>query len=188
MSEGKSLPPVAPGEVLVVVDMQQDFVTGSLGNPDAAAIVSAINDRIHQFVDKNGWDSVYFTRDTHEANYLQTQEGMHLPIVHCEKGSAGWELVVDAEGAKPDHLIDKPCFGSIELGEILSSRNQRAPLAAIEMVGTCTDICVLSNAVILKNYLPEVPLRVIDALCAGTSKESHDRALEALQVVQVDVI
>ena len=182
-----SLPPVGERDVLVVIDMQNDFLTGALKNPDAEAIVPAVNQRIHQFVEKAGWENVYFTRDTHHSNYCDSQEGKHLPVPHCLFGTEGWELGVDHSGALHDHVIDKPTFGSIVLGEVLREREGIHPMANIEMIGTCTDICVIANAIIVKTYVPEVPLRVVGSLCAGTTPESHQRSLDALKVVQVDI-
>lgn len=183
-----TLPPIGEDDVLVVIDMQVDFITGALANPAAEAMVSAVNQRIHDFAAVAGWDHIYFTRDTHHDNYAESQEGMHLPVPHCLIGSEGWQLAVDHEGAYADHIVDKPTFGSIVLGEVLRERQGIHPMAAIEMIGTCTDICVISNAIIVKTYVPEVPLRVVGSLCAGVTEESHRRALEALTSVQVEVI
>ena len=170
---------------LIVVDMQNDFVDGALGTPEAAAIVPAVADRI------SGWDGeIYVTQDTHGPDYLETQEGRLLPVPHCVQGTRGWLLAPAVEaalaGREGVRLFKKPSFGSRELAEALADREEE--LEEIVMIGLCTDICVLSNAIILKAFLPETPMTVDAACCAGVSPQSHRRALEALRGCQVRVV
>lgn len=167
-------------KVLVVVDMQNDFITGSLGTKEAVAILPKVREKIKNFDGK-----VYFTRDTHEDCYLETQEGKNLPVSHCIKGTPGYEI---ADGLTQLHeaaCIDKPSFGSIKLGEELSALNKKEAIESITLVGLCTDICVISNAFILKAFMPEVKIIVDAGCCAGVTPESHERALEAMKVCQI---
>lgn len=170
---------------LIVVDMQKDFIDGSLGTPEAVAIVDSVNQLVLQ------WKGpVIFTRDTHEENYLETQEGRNLPLVHCVRGTNGWQLEsglqaqCDALGCK---IFDKPTFGSVELAVYLTAENAANPIEEIVFVGICTDICVISNAILVKASLPEVPVSVVAACCAGVSPESHERALEAMKMCQITI-
>ncbi|MEG1777489.1 MAG: isochorismatase family cysteine hydrolase [Angelakisella sp.] len=167
--------------VLVVIDMQNDFISGALGTPEAAAIVPAVAEKLAQ--SRRAGDSVLFTRDTHEGDYLRTQEGAHLPVVHCVKNSPGWQIT-DALEVEDAELIDKPSFGSWALAEAV------AALGAVEgvtLVGLCTDICVISNAMILKARRPETPIFVDAACCAGVTPESHETALKAMAMCQITV-
>ena len=169
--------------VLIVVDMQVDFVNGSLGTAEAEAIVPAVARKVaeHQ-------GPVIFTRDTHPADYLNTQEGRNLPVVHCVKGTEGWQIVpelrpyAEREGAV---IVDKPTFGSVELARRLAAEVDG--IASIELVGLCTDICVVSNALLLKATMPEVPISVDSACCAGVTPQKHAAALETLRSCQVAV-
>ncbi|WP_321973251.1 isochorismatase family cysteine hydrolase [Paratractidigestivibacter sp.] len=170
---------------LLVIDMQNDFVDGALGTPEAGAIVDAVAERARGFEGQ-----VVFTRDTHGPDYLQTQEGKNLPVTHCVRGTAGWELApalaeVRSELGAP--VIDKPTFGSTELVAWLVARNAEAPIDSIELCGLCTDICVVSNALLIKADLPEVPLCVDSKLCAGVTPQSHEAALSTMRSCQVDV-
>ena len=174
-------------KVLIVVDMQKDFVDGSLGTPEAQAIVPLVAETIKQFADPN--TVCIFTKDTHPINYMQTLEGKNLPVAHCIFGSNGWQLepriAVAAGSAK---IIDKPSFGSVELANLLADRAKAGEaIESITLVGLCTDICVISNAMLLKAFLPEVPIIVESALCAGVTPESHTRALEAMKMCQITV-
>lgn len=173
--------------VLVVVDMQKDFIDGSLGTKEAVAIVPAVIGKIRGF---NGL--VIATRDTHGADYLETEEGKHLPVVHCVKGAAGWQIHPDVEKAvrekKESRIIDKPTFGSVELGEYLRRLNESEPIDKITLVGLCTDICVISNALLLKAYLPEVPVETDLSCCAGVTPQSHDQAAEAMKMCQIGIV
>lgn len=169
--------------ILIVVDMQNDFVDGALGTPEAVKIVEPVVQKIRS------WEKgcVYATRDTHGENYLETSEGKHLPVVHCVKGTAGWELnetVAAALGDAP--VIDKPTFGSLELVEQIK-REQEKEEIEIELVGLCTDICVVSNALLLKAALPETEIFVDGACCAGVTPESHRAALTTMKMCQIQI-
>ncbi len=173
-------------KVLVVVDMQNDFVTGALKNTAAEAIIPHVAERIEQALAAG--DAVYFTRDTHGEDYLATQEGRLLPVVHCIKGTRGWELVDALQKYAPQgRLVDKPTFGSVALAQALQAENAREPIAEITLVGICTDICVISNAFLLKAHLPETRITVDAAGCAGVTPESHDHALRAMQGCQMEI-
>lgn len=172
-------------DFLVVVDMQNDFVSGSLGTPEARAIVDAVARRAGDF---DG--TVVFTKDTHGENYLETQEGANLPVVHCVRDTPGWNLVDELEAVRSDRdalVFDKPSFGSLDLAAWLVEQNDVEPISSIELVGLCTDICVVSNALLIKANLPEVPLRVESALCAGVTLQSHNAALDTMRSCQVQV-
>lgn len=176
MSDGKN-------RVLVVVDMQNDFITGSLGTQEAQAIVPRVVEKIRSFPGQ-----VYFTQDTHGRDYPQTQEGRNLPVEHCVKGTWGWELEPRVEAVRASTPIEKPTFGSKGLAEVLKARNTYdGPLEEIQLVGLCTDICVISNALLLKAFLPEVPISVDAGCCAGVTPESHRRALDAMEACQVRI-
>lgn len=167
-------------KLLVIVDMQNDFITGSLANKDAEAIVP----KIVKFLKEWDWD-VIVTRDTHQENYLETQEGKNLPIKHCIEYTDGWEINRDILMAMPvskSSIIDKPTFGS--LGWITCANDY----GEIYLCGTCTDICVVSNALIIKACAPEVKVKVLKDLCAGVTKEKHEAALEVMRSCQVEVI
>lgn len=165
---------------LIVVDMQTDFITGSLGSDATEAIVSAVVDKVKKF-DGN----VIFTRDTHFEDYLQTQEGRNLPVEHCIKNTDGWQI---CDELKPyaNIVVDKVTFGSIDLPDIIKNFGEN--IEKIELCGLCTDICVISNAMILKAAFPEVPIAVDSKCCAGVSKENHNTALDAMRAVQIEVI
>ncbi len=171
---------------LLVIDMQNDFVNGALGTPEAQAIVEAVAARARDF---DG--TVVFTRDTHGVNYLETQEGKNLPVTHCVAGTPGWELApaiaaVAAQLNAP--IFDKPTFGSVDLAEWLAARAAEEPIDSIELAGLCTDICVVSNALMVKAFLPEVPVAVDASLCAGVTPASHEAALATMRSCQVQVI
>lgn len=167
-------------KVLVVVDMQNDFIDGSLGTKEAQGIVENTAKKIRQFDGK-----VYFTRDTHEENYLETQEGHNLPVKHCIRGTDGWQLHPEIAALCTDAVIDKPAFGSVELAKILKEQNEIKPLESVTLIGLCTDICVISNAMLIKAFMPEVPIIVDAACCAGVTPQSHLRALESMQSCQM---
>lgn len=169
--------------VLVVVDMQNDFIDGALGTKEAVAIVPHVVEKIKSF------DGIVLaTRDTHGKDYLSTQEGKNLPVEHCIKGSEGWEIREEIEALLKEEPIDKPTFGSTALGEKLVRINQNEKIDAITFIGLCTDICVISNAMIAKAFLPEVPVLVDASCCAGVSVESHTQALEAMKMCQIQII
>ena len=170
-------------DILIVVDMQNDFIDGALGTKEAVAIVPNAREKIQQF---NG--TVLFTRDTHGPNYLQTQEGRNLPVEHCIKGTEGWQICLELDALRKTEPIDKVTFGSAELGFKLAEMNAEEPIGSITLIGLCTDICVISNAMIVKAFLPEVPVRVDAACCAGVSPESHENALAAMKCCQIEII
>lgn len=171
-------------EILVVVDMQNDFITGSLGTKEAEAIVPAVAQKIRSFEGQ-----VLFTRDTHEADYADTQEGRNLPVPHCIRGTEGWQIHPRIEALRKEAPVDKAAFGSVGLGEVLRARERNGEkIERITLVGLCTDICVISNALLLKAFLPETPLAVDAACCAGVTPESHRRALEAMRVCQIEIV
>ncbi|MBQ6373565.1 MAG: cysteine hydrolase [Clostridia bacterium] len=168
--------------VLIVVDMQVDFVSGALGTKEAEAIVSRVAEKVRTFEGR-----VIFTRDTHTEAYPDTQEGRCLPVAHCVRGTEGWQLVPDLRGlAEGREVFDKPAFGSVALARALAA--QAASIGSIELIGLCTDICVVSNALLLKAFLPEVPLFVDSACCAGVTPEKHLAALETMRSCQIRVI
>lgn len=168
--------------VLVVVDMQNDFIDGVLGTSEAMRIVSSVKSKIDGYL--NSGDQVIFTQDTHSENYLDTQEGKNLPVKHCIKGTPGWDisLKLNTVGCT---IIEKNTFGSIALSEFLSELDS---VQSIELVGLCTDICVISNAMIIKAKMPEVPISVDASCCAGVTNESHRIALAAMSACQIDII
>lgn len=166
-------------EVLIVVDMQNDFITGSLGTAEAERIVPVVAERIRQFPGR-----VLFTQDTHEVNYLETQEGRKLPVPHCIRGTTGWQFHPVIETLRTEPAIEKPTFGSVQLAEML----REMPVEQITIIGLCTDICVLANAMLLRAFLPEVPILVDASCCAGVTPESHRRALEAMKTCQIEIL
>ena len=174
-------------KVLVVVDMQNDFVDGALGTKEACAIVPDVVKTIEGFEGK-----IVATRDTHGENYMETQEGRHLPVIHCVKGTEGWKINGEIRSAleeKQAAVIDKPTFGSVALGEYVRKIDrEEEKVEEILLIGVCTDICVISNALLLKAYLPEVPLKVAATCCAGVTPESHVQALEAMKPCQIEIV
>ena len=166
-------------DILIVVDMQNDFIDGALGTAEAVAIVPKVAEKVKGFK-----GTVIFTRDTHGENYMQTQEGRNLPVPHCIKGSHGWEVCPALEPLRTGLTIDKPTFGSAELGRLILELDAKEPVGSITLVGLCTDICVISNAMIAKAFLPEVPVTVDAACCAGVTPESHRNAQNAMQMGQ----
>ncbi len=169
-------------KVLVVVDMQNDFIDGALGTAEAVAIVPKVADKI-----KNFDGTVLYTRDTHEENYMETQEGRNLPVPHCIRGTEGWQVRTELQQAGA-MVMDKPTFGSRELAEKLVDMNREETIESITLIGLCTDICVISNAFVIKAFLPETLIIVDAACCAGVTPESHARALEAMKVCQIAVV
>lgn len=169
--------------VLIVVDMQNDFIDGALGTKEAVAIVPNVRKKIEEFE-----GTVIFTRDTHKEDYLSTQEGRNLPVPHCLGGTFGWEIRKELDELRTTEPIDKVTFGSSQLGPMLLKMNEEESLESITFVGLCTDICVISNVMIAKAYLPEVPIIVDASCCAGVSVETHNNALKAMEVCQVKVI
>ena len=169
-------------KILVVVDMQNDFIDGALGTAEAVAIVPKVAEKI-----KNFDGTVIYTRDTHEENYMETQEGKNLPVPHCIRGTEGWQIRTELQQAGAE-VVDKPTFGSRILAEKLVEMNREEAIESITLIGLCTDICVISNAFVIKAFLPETPIFVDAACCAGVTPESHARALEAMKVCQIAVV
>lgn len=169
-------------KVLVVVDMQKDFIDGALGTKEAAAIVDHVAEAIKSFDGE-----VVFTRDTHFDNYMETQEGRNLPVPHCIKGTNGWQLDKKLEVLKTKDMkvFDKLTFGSVELAAYLKENKE---LEQVTLVGLCTDICVISNALLIKANLPEVEIRVVEKCCAGVTPQSHANALEAMKMCQIQIV
>lgn len=168
-------------KILIVVDMQNDFIDGALGTKEATAIVPAVIGKIKSYPQEN----VYATRDTHPSDYMETQEGRYLPVPHCIKGTDGWGIRKEiADLILPDHIIDKPTFGSVKLAEEMKHLEENDPIE-IELIGLCTDICVVSNALLLKAYLPEVKISVDPKCCAGVTPEKHEAALETMRSCQI---
>lgn len=169
-------------KLLVVVDMQNDFVTGALGTKEALEIVPHVVDKVARAVEAG--DTVIFTQDTHGENYLNTREGRNLPVPHCVRGSWGWEVIDPlqkyTQGRK---CVEKPTFGSTALAHLAA----QGRYDEIELVGLCTDICVISNALLLKAALPEAEIAVDSSCCAGVSPQSHQTALEAMKMCQITV-
>ncbi len=172
--------PTDGGEhLLVVVDMQEDFVRGSLATAEAQAIVQAVVDKVRSHV-----GPLAYTLDTHHEDYLSTSEGRHLPVVHCVKGEAGHRLIAELtlllENAE---VYEKPTFGSVALAKRIE---EDPKLASVELVGVCTDICVVSNALMIKAMRPGLEVRVDAACCAGSTPERHNAALETMKSCQIE--
>ncbi len=164
-------------KTLIVVDMQNDFITGSLCNKDAQAIVKNVVSLVKDFEGK-----IIFTRDTHTPEYLSTQEGRNLPVEHCIKGSHGWQIC-DELRPYAKEIVDKITFGSISLPDMIDAQTEEVVLC-----GICTDICVISNAMLIKAHHPEVKITVFASCCAGVTPESHQTALNAMKSVQINVV
>ena len=169
-------------QILIVVDMQKDFIDGALGTAEAVAIVPKVMEKIRDFEGE-----VIFTRDTHGADYLETQEGRKLPVPHCIRGTEGWEIdgTLRQFVTSDTKIFDKPAFGSVELAQYLS---RKADIRSITLIGLCTDICVISNALIIKAFLPEVRVMVDTQCCAGVTPQSHNNALEAMKMCQIEIM
>ncbi|MBR6767711.1 MAG: cysteine hydrolase [Clostridia bacterium] len=166
-------------KVLCIIDMQNDFIDGALGTKEAQAIVPNVVKKLEE-ARKNG-DRIIFTRDTHTEDYMNTQEGRNLPVIHCVKGTPGWEITPELDTAG-DMVIDKPTFGSVALSEMIAAMQD---VQSVELVGLCTDICVISNAMLIKARMPEMPVSVDASCCAGVTPESHDNALSAMKMCQI---
>ena len=171
-------------KALIVVDMQNDFIDGALGTPEAEAIVDNVKAKIDAYRENS--DTVIFTRDTHQKNYMETQEGSKLPVPHCIEGSHGWQIRAELDPADC-LIIDKPTFGSYELVDTLRELDEESPLESIELIGLCTDICVISNAMMIKAAFLETPVKVDASCCAGVTPESHGNALDAMGMCQIEV-
>lgn len=164
-------------KTLIVVDMQNDFIDGSLGTKEAESIVENVKEKIAQYRDAG--DQIIFTRDTHQKDYLQTNEGRHLPVEHCIEGTPGWEI---AEGLEVPGAIyvNKPSFGYPDWKDYR--------LEEVEIVGLCTDICVVSNALIIKALYPEISVSVDASCCAGVTPQSHEAALTTMKMCQITIL
>ena len=175
-------------QILIIVDMQNDFIDGALGTKEAVAIVPKVEDKIRNFDGE-----VFFTRDTHETWYLETQEGKNLPVKHCICGEDGWALnseimqAIAETKAEVHNFCRKGTFGSMELAQILKETYEDQEVE-IELIGLCTDICVISNAMLIKAALPEVKVSVDSSCCAGVTPESHRNALEAMKMCQIEIV
>ena len=169
---------------LIVVDMQNDFIDGALGTKEAVAILPAVKEKIKNFSGR-----VIFTRDTHDADYLSTQEGTNLPVEHCIKGTDGWQIHPELDSLRTEEPVDKPTFGSTSLSDYLRENHCRFMKdVEIEIVGVCTDICVIANAMLIKAVLPDSKICVNSALCAGVTPQSHQTALDAMKACHIEII
>ena len=168
---------------IVVVDMQNDFIDGSLGTKEAQEMLPRLKDKLKKVVE-DGSAELVFTMDTHGKDYLNTQEGKNLPVEHCIKGTQGWEISPELGEfvAKAKAVVEKPTFGSMELIKHLKAADE------VELVGLCTDICVISNAMLIKAAYPEIKVSVDSSCCAGVTPESHDNALAAMKMCQIKVL
>ena len=166
-------------KLLIVVDMQNDFIDGALGTPEALAILPHVKDRIEGFDGK-----VIFTRDTHFENYMDTQEGKNLPVPHCIKNTDGWQIRAELDALRTTEALDKLTFGSKDLVEVIGREEN---VESITFLGLCTDICVISNVLLTKAFYPEIPLFVDAKGCAGVTPESHRNALSAMKMCQVTI-
>jgi nicotinamidase-related amidase len=173
------------GNYLIAVDMQSDFVDGTLGSAEARAIVPAVIEKIWEFDGE-----VLFTYDTHGPDYLDTREGRKLPVAHCIEGTEGWRLYGELEDLRfkiGGKAFTKATFGSRELAAYLTLENEKQPIERIELVGLCTDICVISNALLLKAFFPEAEITVDAKCCAGVTPESHNCALDAMRACHIEI-
>ncbi len=170
-------------KILIVVDMQNDFIDAALGTKEAVAIVENVKNKIRSYP----VEDVIATMDTHGENYMDTQEGKNLPVVHCIKGTEGWKIREDiAELLAGAKIYEKPTFGSVALAEDLKKINEEEEIE-LELIGLCTDICVVSNALLLKANMPEVTISVDSSCCAGVTPEKHLAALETMRSCQIHV-
>ena len=168
-------------KLLIVVDMQNDFIDAALGTKEAVAIVPAVAKKIAEY--REAGNQVIFTRDTHQKNYMETQEGKNLPVMHCIEGTDGWQISKELKVGE-SKIFNKPSFGSMELAGYVANLND---IEEIELIGLCTGICVISNAFILKAKLPEVKITVDSSCCACVTPESHQTALNAMKLCQINV-
>jgi len=172
---------------LIVVDMQNDFIDGALGTAEAQAIVPAVAERIRAA--REAGDRIIATLDTHTPDYMNTSEGKKLPVPHCIAGTEGWKIrpeIMDAMGEAV--LVEKPTFGSVRLPAMIGEMADDPAGMTIELLGLCTDICVVSNALLLKAHFPDAEIRVREACCAGVTPDCHRAALNTMRSCQIDVI
>ena len=169
---------------LVVIDMQNDFIDGALGTAEAVGIVEAVKEKIRSYPAAD----VIATMDTHFEDYMQTQEGKYLPVPHCIRGTEGWEIRPEiADLLKGAKIYEKPTFGSMKLAADLKAAADKEEIE-LELIGLCTDICVVSNALLLKAQMPEVKISVDASCCAGVTPVKHEAALETMRSCQIQVI
>lgn len=170
-------------KLLVVVDMQIDFVNGALGTAEAQSIIPEVVRKVEEEIAAGS--TIVFTKDTHEENYLETQEGQKLPVVHCVKDTEGWELIPELRAFEKGRMVmEKGTFGSTALAHFAAKNH----FDEVELIGLCTDICVISNAMLIKAACPETPIRVCESCCAGVTPESHKNALEAMKMCQIEIV
>jgi len=170
-------------KVLIVIDVQVDFVDGALGTKEAQAMLPYLVNKLQTFSGE-----ILFTQDTHHPDYLSTIEGKKLPVMHCLEGTKGWAFHPTITAfTRQRQVFKKPTFGSLALVEYLINLNHRNPIDQIIFVGLCTDICVLSNVTLVKAALPNVNLIVDSHACAGVTPHSHQRALEAMQMIHIEI-
>lgn len=180
-------------KILVVVDMQNDFVDGTLGTKEAVNIIPSVVAKIKAY--QEAGYPIYFTKDTHTQDYLETQEGRNLPVKHCIKGTKGWELQAEIDALAKEieaqrHkevIFEKGIFGGEVLAQVLREEIEVPSETTIELVGLCTDICVLSNSILFKTYMPEAVIEVDASCCAGVTPQSHKTALSAMKRCQIHI-
>lgn len=171
-------------KILLVIDMQNDFIDGSLGTNEAVKIVNNVINKIKKYPSEN----VFATKDTHEENYLATREGMHLPVEHCIRGTDGWDINSEIKKLiTASNIFEKGTFGSVKLVEKIREIAATEDIS-IEMAGLCTDICVVSNALLIKAYLPEIDITVDSSCCAGVTPTKHEASLETMRSCQINVL
>lgn len=167
----------------IVIDMQNDFVNGALGTREAEKIAGNVIQKVKEFQGK-----ILFTQDTHAENYLDTQEGKLLPVKHCIRGTDGWQLIPELRAVQEKEkypVFEKNTFGSVELAQFLTEKYRENALESVELAGLCTDICVISNALLIKAYMPELPVKVKASCCAGVTPERHEAALRTMESCQI---
>lgn len=175
-------------KILCIIDEQVDFTVGALGNNECKSTIP----EVVNVVNTNLWDEIYLTRDTHQDNYLDTQEGINLPIKHCVENTEGWQIcdeIMDAVNGKKFTIIDKPTFGSLYMANLLKEKyfiDQED--VEFVFVGVCTGICVISNVMLVKSALPESKISIIEKACACVTPESHKTAIEAMKLCQINII
>ncbi|MCD8125022.1 MAG: cysteine hydrolase [Lachnospiraceae bacterium] len=170
---------------LIIVDVQNDFVDGALGTAEAQEMLSHLLEKVRRF---DG--TLLVTKDTHGEDYLETQEGRKLPVPHCIRGTDGWQLAPSLRAipaVREAKVYEKPCFGSTTLAADLAARDREGGVDSVELVGLCTDICVVSNALLLKAAMPEVPVSVDARCCAGVTPQAHEAALTVMESCQISV-
>lgn len=178
-------------KILIVVDMQNDFIYGTLGTKEAEMIVDNVIKKIKEYIKNN--NSVYFTMDTHNENYLKSQEGINLPVEHCIKGTNGWNLESEIKLLSESYLqknkiiFEKNGFGSLELAETIRTHYLDSSDTEIEIIGLCTDICVITNAILLKTYMVNSKIIVDANCCAGVTSNSHLEALNTMEMCQINI-